>query len=120
VLLSLVISPPESALAARTLISTGESPAAILTEQQSRDTHQNAVFTQRILAQRGIAKILLVTSAFHMPRAAAAFRRTGLTVIPIPADYLTATDNDTPFLLRLLPTAAALNNSGLALKEYLG
>ena len=112
--------PPESALAARLLIDWGIPPAAILTEQQSRDTHQNAVFTQRILAQRGIAKILLVTSAFHMPRAAAAFRRTGLTVIPIPADYLTATDNDTPFLLRLLPTAAALNNSGLALKEYLG
>ena len=55
-----------------------------------------------------------------MPRAAAAFRRTGLTVIPIPADYLTGPDNDTPLLLRLLPTAAALSNSSLAIKEHLG
>ena len=55
-----------------------------------------------------------------MPRAAAAFRHTGLTVIPIPADYLTSPNNETPLLLHLLPTASALNNSGIAIKEHLG
>jgi len=110
---------PESALAARVLIEWGIPQVAILTEEQSRDTHQNAVYTQRILAQKGITRILLVTSAFHMPRAASTFRRTGLTVIPIPADYFTG-PSDQPLLLSILPTSSALNDSGLAIKEYLG
>jgi uncharacterized SAM-binding protein YcdF (DUF218 family) len=54
-----------------------------------------------------------------MPRAAATFRRTGLTVLPAPADYLTGGD-DPPLLLSLIPTAENLNNSAAAIKEYLG
>jgi uncharacterized SAM-binding protein YcdF (DUF218 family) len=113
------IHPPESDLAARILKAWGIPDAAILTENQSLDTHQNAVFTQRFLAARGISRILLVTSALHMPRAAATFRHTGLTVVPVPADYQNGPDTS-PLILRLLPNAGALDSSGAAIKEWLG
>jgi uncharacterized SAM-binding protein YcdF (DUF218 family) len=98
--------PPESKLAAGILQAWGIPTSAIITEEQSTDTRQNAVYSQRILAAKGITRILLVTSAAHMPRAAATFRRTGLTVFPVPADYLTGGE-DEPVLLSLLPSAGA-------------
>jgi uncharacterized SAM-binding protein YcdF (DUF218 family) len=54
-----------------------------------------------------------------MPRANATFRRTGLTVFPVPADYLAGNGNE-GILLNLLPSAGGLNDSGLAVKEWLG
>jgi uncharacterized SAM-binding protein YcdF (DUF218 family) len=110
---------PESLLAARVLRAWGVDSAAILTEEQSRDTHENAVFSQRILAAKGIDRIILVTSATHMPRASATFRRTGVTVYPVPADFITGGE-DQGLLLSLLPTAGALADSAGALKEWLG
>jgi uncharacterized SAM-binding protein YcdF (DUF218 family) len=112
-------STPESLLAARVLRAWGVPPSAILTEEQSRDTHENAVFSQRILAGRGINRILLVTSAVHMPRASATFRRTGLTVFPVPTDFITGGE-DQGWALSLLPSAGALTDSAGAIKEWLG
>jgi uncharacterized SAM-binding protein YcdF (DUF218 family) len=50
---------------------------AILMEGASENTRQNATMSYETLAPRGIHKILLVTSAMHMPRAAAVFRKAG-------------------------------------------
>jgi uncharacterized SAM-binding protein YcdF (DUF218 family) len=111
--------PPEAELARRILEEWGIPPSAILTEDQSRSTHENAVFSQRILAARGIRRILLVTSAFHMRRAAATFRRTGLTIIPFASDFL-AEAEPPDFLLSLLPDAEAIVNSQIAIKEWVG
>jgi uncharacterized SAM-binding protein YcdF (DUF218 family) len=110
----------ESALAARILQDWGVPPSAILTEEESKETHQNAVFSRRILAQRGISSILLVTSAFHMPRAYATFRRAGFTVFPVPSDYITGGYEDHGILLSLLPNTGSLTGSGIAIKEWLG
>jgi uncharacterized SAM-binding protein YcdF (DUF218 family) len=110
---------PESALAKGILLGWGVPDSAILTEERSRDTHQNAVFSQRILAQRGIDRILLVTSAFHMPRAVATFERTGLAVFPVPAGYLAGSEEE-GFWYSLLPSLDGLGDSGTAIKEWLG
>jgi len=110
---------PESLLAARVLRAWGVDPSAILTEEQSRDTHENAVFSQRILAAKGIDRIILVTTAVHMPRASATFRHTGLTVFPVPTDFITGGENQ-GWVLSLLPNAGALADSGGAIKEWLG
>jgi uncharacterized SAM-binding protein YcdF (DUF218 family) len=109
---------PESDLAATILRDWGVPAAAILTEEASKDTHQNAVFSQRILASRNISTILLVTSALHMPRAAATFRRTGLTVLPEPTDRLDSSGH--PSVLDLLPDSNALADSTAATKEWIG
>jgi uncharacterized SAM-binding protein YcdF (DUF218 family) len=58
---------------------------AILSEDLSRTTYENATETRRLL---GPASILLVTSASHLPRATALFRKQGFSVTPVPCDFL--------------------------------
>lgn len=65
----------------------GVPDSAMLLEERSRNTTQNADFTADILAERGINRILLVTSALHMPRAMALFEAQGLEVIPAATDH---------------------------------
>jgi uncharacterized SAM-binding protein YcdF (DUF218 family) len=106
--------------AARTvLLEWGVPDAAILVEKQSKSTMENARFSRDMLAVRGIKRALLVTSAAHMPRAVGVFRKAGLEVSPSPADFLTGwAQPDLPF--RILPDPEALNQSNIALHEYVG
>ena len=86
-------------------------------EERSRNTSQNAVFTADILARRGIDRILLVTSAIHMPRSKALFEAQGLEVIPA------ATDHEVqaiPGWRNWLPSTDALDGSSRAIKEIVG
>lgn len=100
------------------LEALGVPEAAILVEENSRTTHENAVFTAKLAAERGIERVLLVTEAWHMPRAEATFRQVGLEVVPAPTHNVSKPAR--PGILMILPGAWALNNSSLALKEYLG
>jgi uncharacterized SAM-binding protein YcdF (DUF218 family) len=109
----------EAISASRILQSFGIPAAAILTEGASRNTHENAEFTWRILSARGVHRILLVTSAMHMPRAAALFRHAGFTVIPVPSNHLGGWGNPS-LLFSLLPDPQSVANSKAALREYLG
>ena len=88
----------------------------ILVEDQSKDTVENAEFSARILKQRGITRIALVSQAWHLPRATRLFEQQGLTAYPAPTGYT----HDDESTLRWLPKASALEKSAIALKEYLG
>ena len=57
------------------------------TEDGSRNTEENALFSAKILAAAHVRKIILVTHALHMPRAQLLFEGTGLEVIPAPTDF---------------------------------
>jgi len=61
--------------------------SAIRLEGQSINTRENAVRSYRMLAPLGVHRILLVTSAMHMPRAAGAFRKAGFVVVAAAADF---------------------------------
>lgn len=65
---------------ARLLEARGVPEGAIVRERRSRDTHENAVFAARILAERGIDRVVLVTCTWHLPRARRNFERAGLSV----------------------------------------
>ncbi len=106
--------------AARSILEEwGVPESAILIETRSKNTEENARFSRDVLAQRGIHRVLLVTSASHMPRALGCFRKIGFDVSPSPADYLTGWPKaDLPF--QFLPEPDALNNSAIALREYVG
>jgi uncharacterized SAM-binding protein YcdF (DUF218 family) len=97
----------------------GVPSSAILAEDASIDTRQNALFTRRLLEQRGIGRVLLVTSAIHMPRAASAFRKVGFDVVPVPADFLTGWEEQTA-LFNWFPSSTAMANSRDAIHEWLG
>jgi uncharacterized SAM-binding protein YcdF (DUF218 family) len=96
----------------------GVPASAILQEDKSRDTYQNALYTAAMLDKLGMHKILLVTSAFHMRRAEALFAGRGLEVIPAPTDYQRLVG---PVLVpRWLPSVSDLWQSTYALHEILG
>ncbi|MDW8280292.1 MAG: YdcF family protein [Myxococcales bacterium] len=101
----------------------GVPDRALLLEPRSRNTYENAVETVELAARHRLRRLLLVTSAFHMPRALALFRRQGrargIDIVPSPTGRYTG--HRRPFrLLAVLPDAGALANSTLALREQLG
>lgn len=69
------------------LAAFGLDPDRILFEGRSRNTHENAILTRALVQPRPGETWLLVTSAFHMPRAVGAFRQAGWVVVPYPVDY---------------------------------
>lgn len=71
------------------LVQAGIDPDSVAYENQSRNTWENAVFSQRMVQPRAGETWLLVTSAMHMPRAVGIFRKVGWPVLPYPVDYRT-------------------------------
>jgi uncharacterized SAM-binding protein YcdF (DUF218 family) len=57
-------------------------------ETQSRDTHENAVYTAQMLKPQGIKRIVLVTHAWHMQRAVRYFEQEGFEVQPAPMGFV--------------------------------
>lgn len=99
----------------------------ILREDESLNTYQNAVNTAQILRQRQINTILLVTSAIHMPRSVAIFKKQGFDVIPAPTDYWVSAESLAAMrgmslgtFINVLPDTEALDFFTRALKEYIG
>ncbi len=79
----------EAATTAQWLAATGIPDSLIIVESQSRNTYENARNTARLLKERyPEARCLLLTSAFHMPRALACFERQGVEVDPFSVDHL--------------------------------
>lgn len=76
------------------LTSAGIAAARIVLENESRTTHENALFARRLLAPKPGERFVLVTSAAHMPRSVGAFRKQGFDVIAWPADFRTAGPQD--------------------------
>lgn len=86
-------------------------------ESRSRDTHENATLSCRILAGAGVRRIVLVTSSAHMARAVVEFEAAGMMVVPAPAEMWTLRERG---LLAWVPNANALERSQRALYERLG
>jgi uncharacterized SAM-binding protein YcdF (DUF218 family) len=78
---------PEAQQMKDVLTIMGVPDRHVLLENASRDTHDNAVFSAQMLKARGMHRILLVTSAYHMRRSLALFEAQGLEVAPAPTDY---------------------------------
>lgn len=101
---------------------------AIWLEKQSRNTYENALYSQEMLQDRGVTRVLLVTSALHMPRSVKLFESQGFEVIPAPTDFSVTfedwerlTDASLQVhILNLFPSADNLSSVTTALKEYLG
>jgi len=119
--------PSEAADMAAILTSIGIPPQAIIQETDALNTYENAVNVRKILDSRGIRRVLLVTSAMHMPRSLKIFQRQGIDAIPAPTDFLVSVGElqelqNTPqgILLNVLPDADRLQDFTLAFKEYVG
>jgi len=107
----------EAASAERFFLAMGIGPDRLVLEDASRNTDENAGFTAALLEDRGGA-MLLVTSAFHMPRSMGLFRQIGLEPIPWPTDYRSA--GTEIFRPDIANPVHNLNTIGIALKEWIG
>ena len=79
----------ESDFAAGLMADLGIAPERIVFERDSRNTYENALYAKRLAKPQPGEVWLLVTSAFHMPRAMGVFRMARWTVVPYPVDYQT-------------------------------
>lgn len=95
----------------------GVPDAALRVEPGSRTTAENALKTRALLGDSD--RVLLVTSARHMPRALAAFRREGIDAIAAPSDHQWQAQRAFT-VVDLLPSPAALALSTTVWHEWLG
>ena len=105
----------------RWALRLGVPESAIVIEEKSRTTYENAVQTKAML---GSGRILLVTAAYHLPRAVRLFEKQGFVVTPFPCGY---ESQHTPqqaweqaTLFDFLPTAKALLITTQAVDEVAG
>jgi uncharacterized SAM-binding protein YcdF (DUF218 family) len=109
---------PEGQIAKKLLLQMGVRAEDVIVENASKDTYENAQFVAELSSKRGIRRIILVTSAFHMERSVLLFRRHFQEIIPYPAGHYAQA---APYsLLSFIPDAGALACVSIALKEYMG
>ena len=86
-------------------------------EELSADTRENALRSAELLREAGVRRVLLVTSAWHMPRARACFERQRLEVVPAPTGFRGPAFDGWQ---SLLPRWSGLRDTCLALHELGG
>lgn len=109
---------PEAAYTAVLLQEWGIPKSAIIFEGISRNTRENAVETSRLLKNRQLNRVLLVTSAFHMPRALATFRGVGIDAVPSPSSI--SAELAEPMLLNWIPSLDGLATMQSVVHEKIG
>lgn len=114
--------PSEGETLHRFAVARGLPPDCVVVTPPAASTHAEARVVRELLDRYGWERTLLVTSAFHMPRAMMLFEREGIEAVPVPTDYMSGdclADRNT--LLRcLVPDAGALYATQTALREVMG
>jgi uncharacterized SAM-binding protein YcdF (DUF218 family) len=100
------------------LESLGVARTRILAERQSRNTIENAELSKKLVEPKPGERWLLVTSAYHMPRAIGAFRRAGFPVEAFPVDWRTRGPID--LWLPFETVTAGLRRTDTAVHEWVG
>jgi uncharacterized SAM-binding protein YcdF (DUF218 family) len=109
--------PSESVLMAEVLEKEFNIPVR-WQESRSRNTAENALYSRALLQTFNIDRIILVTHAFHMPRALTEFKKVGFDVEPAPTGYFST--EEALSLFGFIPSAQALTVSTFVFHEHLG
>lgn len=90
----------------------------------TENTHEEALKTMELAKKHGWKQIILVTSAFHLPRAAATFKKvsenTGLNIICVPCDFQTSISIETPTAYTLVPRYQGFVKLSIFIRETIG
>jgi len=89
----------------------------ILLTENVQNTDQEAKAVAKFLNKK-VPNIILVTSAFHMPRAQKVFEAAGIEVSPFPVDFLSGADKTT--LIHFIPSAGAFRDTSFFVRELIG
>ncbi len=90
----------------------------IIIETESRNTRENALYTKQILDKIKAKKIILVTSASHLPRSYGLLKKIGIDTVPVASDFYVTDEIYNPF--SFIPSIASLTTSSVAIKEHVG
>lgn len=107
----------EAIALAEQLAEWGIDPDRVVIEGHARNTYENAVDSSALVRARGWKSVLIVTSAFHMPRAYGCFRAVHLDVDTLPVDFRSYAS---PFSGERIPRAQYLEASTIAIREWSG
>lgn len=108
---------PEGKYLKKIAVKYGVSADNIVVSKNVQNTDQEAREVAKLLTQKS-GKIILVTSAFHMPRAQSVFEAAGLSVMPFPVDFRADADRTT--IIDFVPNADALSDTSLFIREIIG
>ena len=111
------VGKPEGEYLRDVAIKYGIPKNHILLTENVENTDQEAKAVKKILSTDD-PKVILVTSAFHMPRAIKVFEAAGITVIPFPVDFLSGAGKLT--FMHFIPSAEAFNNTSFFVREMIG
>lgn len=111
--------PPEGEVLRPLAIERGVPEEAIVLTDLAGNTRAEARGVAALAREHGWKRVILVTTAWHLPRAVDLFEEEGLEVVPFPCDW--QVDRDAPLHpLDFVPDGAALGATQTALREHLG
>jgi uncharacterized SAM-binding protein YcdF (DUF218 family) len=103
------------------LLHAGVNDSNMLLESSSRNTFENAQFSKKLSDSAKLkGPYLLVTSASHMPRAMACFKKAGMECIPYPVHFLSRTSGSYELKDWILPSTEILYHWEVLIKEWVG
>jgi uncharacterized SAM-binding protein YcdF (DUF218 family) len=108
---------PEGEYLKKIAITNGISENSILLTENVENTDQEAKAIKKLLSEDN-PKVLLVTSAFHMPRAQKVFEAAGINVVPFPVDFQKGLSKIT--FMSFMPSANALSETSFFVREMMG
>lgn len=112
--------PGEAVFLAEEFKKSGVPPADIIVESNSRNTYENAINSKRQLDSLGLkGPFVLVSSAWHLPRALLVFKKAGVKVVPHPASFL-AVEKNYSFTEYLWPGFNSVCGWDMMAKEIFG
>ena len=109
----------EAQIMANNLRQLGVPDEAIIQESRSYTTYENALYTAQLLKEMNLDRVLLVTSALHLPRAMGVFRKQEVDAIAAGSPPQITVPEDTTFSF-WQPNAHVLAASRSIVKEYVG
>ena len=98
-------------------ITNGISENNILLTENVENTDQEAKAIKKLLSADE-PRVILVTSAFHMPRAQLVFEAAGINVVPFPVDFQKGLSKIT--FMSFMPSANALSETSFFVREMIG
>ena len=111
------VGKPEGEYLRDVAIKYGVPNKNILLTENVQNTDQEAKAVAKLL-NKEVPNIILVTSAFHMPRAQKVFEAAGIVVSPFPVDFLSGADKTT--LMNFIPSAGAFRDTSFFVRELIG
>ncbi|MGL3608725.1 YdcF family protein [Rhizobium sp. G187] len=108
----------DAAASVRYFQAFGIERSRLIEEQTSRNTDENVGNSRVLLQQAGLSNCLLITSAFHMPRAMGLFRKQMLDVTPWPTDFRTS--GKVRFTLDFTQPTLNAQQTATAVREWIG